>query len=171
MRRVLAMVSLLFTFLFVMPSWAEDAPAAAAAVTQAAPAADAPAAAPAAPAAAVAAAPAADAAAAPAPVANKGDTAWMLASTLLVLLMAAPGLGLFYGGLVRTKNMLSILMQSLVVFCLLGQPRHPQPERQPQRPQGLPALRPGRQPPAQLESQRRRLPAHLPPSWASRTER
>ena len=120
MRRVLAMVSLLFTFLFVMPSWAEDAPAAAAAVTQAAPAADAPAVAPAAPAAAVAAAPAADAAAAPAPVANKGDTAWMLASTLLVLLMAAPGLGLFYGGLVRTKNMLSILMQSLVVFCLLG---------------------------------------------------
>src|SRR5574343_43741 len=119
MRRVLAMVSLLFTFLFVMPSWAEDAPAAAAAVTQAAPATDAPAAA-AAPAAAVAAAPAADPAAAPAPVANKGDPAWMLASTLLVLLMAAPGLGLFYGGLVRTKNMLSILMQSLGVFCLLG---------------------------------------------------
>ena len=44
----------------------------------------------------------------------------MLASTLLVLLMAAPVWGLFYGGLVRAKNMLSILMQSLVVFCLLG---------------------------------------------------
>ena len=55
-----------------------------------------------------------------APVPNKGDTAWMIVATLLVVMMAAPGLGLFYGGMVRSKNMLSILMQSLVIFCLLG---------------------------------------------------
>jgi ammonium transporter, Amt family len=54
------------------------------------------------------------------PVPNKGDTAWMIVATLLVVMMAAPGLGLFYGGMVRAKNMLSILMQTLVVFCLLG---------------------------------------------------
>jgi ammonium transporter, Amt family len=58
--------------------------------------------------------------AAPAPVPNKGDTAWMIVATLLVVMMAAPGLGLFYGGMVRSKNMLSILMQTLVIFCLLG---------------------------------------------------
>lgn len=55
-----------------------------------------------------------------APVANKGDTAWMITATLLVILMAVPGLGLFYGGMVRSKNMLSILMQTFVVFALLG---------------------------------------------------
>ncbi|HBN6128954.1 TPA: hypothetical protein L3M38_003958, partial [Clostridioides difficile] len=54
------------------------------------------------------------------PMPNKGDTAWMIVATLLVVMMAAPGLGLFYGGMVRAKNMLSILMQTLVVFCLLG---------------------------------------------------
>ncbi|CAG9235983.1 ammonia/ammonium transporter [Paraburkholderia caribensis] len=54
------------------------------------------------------------------PVPNKGDTAWMIVATLLVVMMAAPGLGLFYGGMVRAKNMLSVLMQTLVVFCLLG---------------------------------------------------
>ena len=43
---------------------------------------------------------------APAPVPNKGDTAWMLTSTALVLLMSVPALALFYGGLVRSKNML-----------------------------------------------------------------
>ena len=61
----------------------------------------------AAPAAAVA-APAAEAApaAAPAPTVNKGDTAWMLVATAMVTLMTIPGLALFYGGLVRTKNML-----------------------------------------------------------------
>jgi Amt family ammonium transporter len=84
--------------------------------------AQAPAAAPAAtaPAAATAAAPAADAsAAAPAPVPNKGDTAWMMVSTLLVILMTIPGLALFYGGLVRSKNMLSVLMQVMVTFSLI----------------------------------------------------
>jgi Amt family ammonium transporter len=78
----------------------------------------APAAADAAPAAAPAEAPAA-AAAAPAPVPNKGDVSWMLVSTLLVILMAIPGLALFYGGLVRSKNMLSVLMQVFVVFSLV----------------------------------------------------
>ena len=96
------------------------APAAATAVVQA----SAPEAAPAAPAAAVAApAPAvaaSDAAtAAPVPVPNKGDTAWMMVSTLLVILMTVPGLALFYGGLVRSKNMLSVLMQVMVTFSLI----------------------------------------------------
>jgi Amt family ammonium transporter len=65
-----------------------------------------------------AAAPAA-AAAAPAPTPNKGDVAWMLTSTALVLCMSVPALALFYGGLVRTKNMLSVLMQVFVVFSLI----------------------------------------------------
>ena len=72
----------------------------------------------AAPAAAAEAAPAA-APAAPAPVPNKGDTAWMMVSTLLVILMTVPGLALFYGGLVRSKNMLSVLMQVMVTFSLI----------------------------------------------------
>jgi ammonium transporter, Amt family len=87
---------------------AAAAPAAApAVVAAAAPAAAAPA----------AAAPAAPAA--PAPVPNKGDTAWMMVSTLLVILMTLPGLALFYGGLVRSKNMLSVLMQVMVTFSLI----------------------------------------------------
>lgn len=72
-----------------------------------------------------AAAPAADAAAAaaappPAPVPDKGDTTWMLVSTILVILMTIPGLALFYGGLVRAKNILSILMQVFVGFSLIS---------------------------------------------------
>ena len=57
--------------------------------------------------------------AAPAPVPNKGDTAWMTISTALVLFMTVPGLALFYGGLVRSKNMLSVLMQVFVVTALI----------------------------------------------------
>jgi ammonium transporter, Amt family len=53
------------------------------------------------------------------PLPNKGDTAWMLTSTALVLLMSVPALALFYGGLVRTKNMLSVLMQVFVGFSLI----------------------------------------------------
>nr|WP_328230728.1 MULTISPECIES: ammonium transporter [Lysobacter] len=53
------------------------------------------------------------------PIVDKGDVAWMLTSTLLVLLMTVPGLALFYGGLVRSKNVLSVLMQVLAVFSLL----------------------------------------------------
>ena len=52
------------------------------------------------------------------PVPDKGDTAWMIVATLLVALMTIPGLALFYGGLVRTKNMLSVLMQVFTVFAL-----------------------------------------------------
>ncbi len=51
---------------------------------------------------------------------NKGDTAWMLVATALVVFMTVPGLALFYGGLVRTKNVLSVLMQVFVVFSLLA---------------------------------------------------
>ena len=83
--------------LFVDPAFAQDA---------AAPAAQ-------------AAAPAA--AAAPAlPVPNKGDTAFMIASSILVLLMTVPGLALFYGGLVRTKNMLSMYVQVFATLCLVA---------------------------------------------------
>jgi Amt family ammonium transporter len=51
---------------------------------------------------------------------DKGDNTWMLVSTLLVLMMSIPGLALFYGGLVRTKNMLSILTQVLMCVCMVG---------------------------------------------------
>ena len=92
---------------------AASAPAAEAASAPAAAAA-------AAPAPAAAAAPA-DAASAPAatPTPNKGDTAWMTVATAFVIMMTIPGLALFYGGLVRSKNMLSVLMQVMMVFCLI----------------------------------------------------
>ena len=51
---------------------------------------------------------------------NKGDTAWMLISSVLVLMMSVPGLALFYGGLVRTKNMLSVLMQVFMIVSIAG---------------------------------------------------
>ena len=60
-----------------------------------------------------------DAAEAAAPVVDKGDTAWMMVSTLLVLFMIIPGLALFYGGLVRAKNMLSVLMQCTLVASVV----------------------------------------------------
>ncbi len=97
MKRLLISASPLLGMLFAVPGFAEDAAPAAAAVADAA----------------------AQAAAA-APVPNKGDTAWLITATMMVVMMAAPGLGLFYGGMVRAKNMLSVLMQTLVVFCLLG---------------------------------------------------
>ena len=53
------------------------------------------------------------------PVPNKGDTAWMMVSTIIVIMMAIPGLALFYGGLVRSKNMLSVLMQVMVTFSMI----------------------------------------------------
>jgi len=58
--------------------------------------------------------------AAAAPSANKGDTAWLMVATAFVILMSIPGLALFYGGLVRQKNMLSVLMQVFVVFSLIS---------------------------------------------------
>jgi Amt family ammonium transporter len=99
-----------------------DAAVSASAVTAAAPAAapSAPAVAPDAVAttpAAVAGAPAP--APAPAPVANKGDTAWMFVATILVIMMTIPGLALFYGGLVRSKNMLSVLLQVFMIFAVI----------------------------------------------------
>ena len=53
------------------------------------------------------------------PTVNKGDTAWMLSATVFVLLMTIPGLALFYGGLVRTKNMLSVLMWVFYSVCIV----------------------------------------------------
>ena len=97
------------------PAAEAAAPAAPAAAAPAAPSATAPADAPAA---AAPAAAAADTAAA-APTINKGDTGWMLVSTLLVIMMTIPGLALFYGGLVRSKNMLSVLMQVMVTFSMI----------------------------------------------------
>jgi Amt family ammonium transporter len=88
--------------------WAQSPAPAAVAAAAAAPAAETPA----------AAAPAPEAAA-PAAVPNKGDTAWMIVATVLVILMTLPGLALFYGGLVRSKNMLSVLMQVFVVSSLI----------------------------------------------------
>ena len=61
----------------------------------------------------------APAAAASTPVANKGDVSWMMVATLLVIMMTVPGLALFYGGLVRSKNMLSVLMQVMVTFSMV----------------------------------------------------
>jgi Amt family ammonium transporter len=68
---------------------------------------------------ATSAAPAAAPAATPAPTPNKGDVTWMLMSTALVIMMSVPALALFYGGMVRSKNALSVLMQVFVVFSLV----------------------------------------------------
>jgi Amt family ammonium transporter len=95
-----------------------QAPAAPAASEAAASAPEAAAAAASAPAAAAAASAAAPAASTPVP--NKGDTAFMTVATALVILMTIPGLALFYGGLVRSKNMLSVLMQVFVIFALIS---------------------------------------------------
>ena len=86
--------------LFALPAWAQDAAAnVTEAVTEAAPAA------------AAAFVPTAE-------MVNKGDTAWMLVSSALVLMMSVPALALFYGGLVRTKNMLSLLMQVFMIVSI-----------------------------------------------------
>ena len=117
MKKLLAGLALA-AGLLAPAAWAQDpasAPASAVATATAA----APAAAPAASAADAAASAPAEAASAPAVVPNKGDTAWMMVSTLLVIMMTVPGLALFYGGLVRSKNMLSILMQVMVGFSLI----------------------------------------------------
>ena len=98
---LLATVTMLFAAGFFQPAMAQaEAPAAEA--TTAAPA--------------EAAAPEA---AADEPALDTGDTAWMLTSTMLVILMTIPGLALFYGGLARSKNMLSVLMQVFVIFSLI----------------------------------------------------
>ncbi|MFA6310968.1 MAG: ammonium transporter [Sterolibacterium sp.] len=115
MKKLIALVLTVVAVGFGSASYAEDKPAEAAAPAATAPAAAAPAAA------AVAAPAAAPAAAAtPAPVPNKGDTAWLIVATAFVILMSIPGLALFYGGLVRSKNMLSVLMQVFVIFALIS---------------------------------------------------
>ncbi|MBT2333196.1 ammonium transporter [Variovorax paradoxus] len=122
MKKLLVSLALGLSLLAAGTASFAQAPAA----TAEAPAASAPAAAAPAPAAApAAAAPAAAAEAAPAaapaaaPSFNKGDTSWMMLSTLLVIMMTIPGLALFYGGLVRSKNMLSVLMQVMVTFSMI----------------------------------------------------
>ena len=104
MKKLLAVLMFISTLGLFTPAFAADN----------APAASAPAAT------ASVAAPAATDAAAPAPTVNKGDNAWVLVSAALVILMSIPGLALFYGGLVRSKNMLSVLMQVFVVFSLIS---------------------------------------------------
>ncbi len=120
MKKFIATLALGLSLVFAPGvSLAQDAPAkpVAEATAPAAPAAEKTEAA--APAPAAAAAEAAAPAAAPALVPNKGDTAWMTIATVLVILMTIPGLALFYGGLVRAKNMLSVLMQVFVVSSLI----------------------------------------------------
>ena len=118
MTKLLRLVVLGLLTFSIPAAWAEDTPA------TTPPAAQAPA-----PAAAESAAPAAADAAAPAAPTeptligtdkiNSGDTAWMLTSTALVLMMTIPGLALFYGGMVRKKNVLATLMQSFAITCVV----------------------------------------------------
>jgi Amt family ammonium transporter len=121
MKKLLASLAIGMSLLLGAAAHAQTAaaPAASEAAPAAAAASEAKPAEAAASAAAAASAPAAAASAAPVPVPNKGDTAWMMVSTLLVIMMAVPGLALFYGGLVRSKNMLSVLMQVMVTFSLI----------------------------------------------------
>ena len=115
MKKFLISLALGLSALTASSLVAAQAPAPEVAASAVEAAASAPAAAPAVAASAAEAAPAA----APAPVPNKGDTAWMTTATALVLFMTIPGLALFYGGLVRSKNMLSVLMQVFVVSALI----------------------------------------------------
>ena len=113
MRRILLSLAASIVLGLAVPGYADDKPADASAAASATAAPDASAAAPAAP---------------PAPTEpivievskiNSGDTAWMLSSTALVLLMTIPGLALFYGGMVRKKNVLATVMQSFAITCLV----------------------------------------------------
>ena len=119
-------VFLAMLMLCMPAAWADEAPASAAPPGMATPGVAPPGASATAPQAAAAAAPAA---AAPAPMTqpalvgadkiSAGDTAWMLTSTALVLMMCVPGLALFYGGMVRRKNVLATLMQSFACTCVV----------------------------------------------------
>ncbi len=110
MKKLIAAFALLATLGYAGIAGAQDKPA---------PVADKPAAEAAAPATAAAPA-AAPAAEAPKMKVDKGDTTWMMISTALVILMTIPGLALFYAGMVRSKNTLSVLMQVFVCFCLIA---------------------------------------------------
>ena len=107
MKKLATLIALLGALAFVAPTSLAQDKAPAAAEVPAAVASPAAAAAP-------------PATAAPAPTPRKGDVSWMLMSTALVLLMSVPALALFYGGMVRSKNMLSVLMQVFVVFSLIS---------------------------------------------------
>ncbi|HVE50660.1 MAG TPA: ammonium transporter [Casimicrobiaceae bacterium] len=112
MKRVIASMAIACALTLALPTLAQDKAAPAASAS--APAVSAPA-----PAAAIAStSPSTPATAAAAPTPDKGDVAWMLVATALVILMTIPGLALFYGGMVRAKNMLSVLMQVFVVFSM-----------------------------------------------------
>jgi Amt family ammonium transporter len=106
MKRICAFLAVILSLAFAGLTFAQDKPAATADK-------------PAAEAKAAAAPEAKKEEAKPAPTPNKGDVAWMLTSTLLVLMMSVPALALFYGGMVRAKNTLSMLMQVFVVFSLV----------------------------------------------------
>ena len=108
MKKLLMLIALCGSFALSAPILGQDKPADQPAATEAAPTAE------------TAAPAAAEAAPAPAPTPNKGDTAWMITATVLVILMTIPGLALFYGGMVRTKNMLAMLMKVFVTFSLLS---------------------------------------------------
>jgi Amt family ammonium transporter len=115
LKKTLTMLLVAGTVSLSIGAYAEDKPPT--------PAAAAPAAEAKAPEAAPAAAPAAAATAAPAaaaPTVNKGDNAWLFVATAFVILMSIPGLALFYGGLVRSKNMLSVLMQVFMTFSVIS---------------------------------------------------
>jgi Amt family ammonium transporter len=122
MKKILNWIALCAVVVFSTPTMAQNdnaqepsaqtAPAGEAAQSAPAPATE--------PATAAAPADAAAPAAAPAPTPNKGDTAWMLTATVLVILMTIPGLALFYGGMVRVKSSLSMLMQVFTVFALMA---------------------------------------------------
>jgi len=116
MNRMFRYLALAAALAFSANALAQDKPAAPA--TDAKPAASAPA--EAAKPAAAPAAPDAKPAEAPKPKVDKGDTAWMLIATALVILMTIPGLALFYGGMVRSKNVLAVLMQVFVCFCMIS---------------------------------------------------
>src|SRR6185436_1213085 len=103
MKKICAFLALMLTLVFAGATLAQDKPAAA----------------PDKPAAAAPDAKKDEAKPAPKPVPNKGDVTWMLVSTAFVLMMSVPALALFYGGMVRSKNMLSMLMQVFVVFSLV----------------------------------------------------
>ena len=106
MKKLIALLTLLGSLAFAGAALAQDKPAAGMDKSADKPAAE-------------ATTPAA--AAAPAgPKVDKGDTTWMMVATSLVILMTIPGLALFYGGMVRAKNTLSVLMQVFVTFCLIA---------------------------------------------------
>jgi Amt family ammonium transporter len=103
MKRLFALLSLLGAVSLGTPAWAQEDAATELVVSETAAVAET--------------APAAEQKAAVTPP-DSGDTSWMLTSTMLVILMTIPGLALFYGGLARSKNMLSVLMHVFIIFCL-----------------------------------------------------